>query len=465
MSFIASFKKRYYGPQGYAEIMRVGLPLVASMASSTVMQFTDRLFLAHYSVDAIAAALPAALVSLTLMLFLMGTCGYATVLIAQYVGSSAPHRVGCALWQGIWSAVAGALISAAMWWVAGPLFALGGHDPAIQVLEVDYFRILTVGSGFALLNSAVGAFYSGRGQNRIVMLANVVAAVVNVPLDYLLIFGGFGLPAMGVVGAGLATSFGWFLCTVILAAFVFTKKHEQEYAVLSSWRLEWPMFRRLLRYGLPSGVNLFIELMAVTWFVFEIGNLGRTPLAASNIAFSINSLVFTPMLGLNMAISALVGQSMGRGRPLQAERYTYNTLHLGFAYMIPWCVLFVLFPGWLIGLFIPGDMHPEEVAALSNVGTVLLYYIALYSLVDASGIIFSGALKGAGDTLGIMMLILAGMLGVLVLPVYAMKYFEVITLHGYWVCFTAYVMFFSGGAYLRFKRRGWHSIKVVESVA
>ena len=383
MFLVRALKERWHAPQGYAEILRVGLPLVASMASSTVMQFTDRLFLSKYSVDAIAAALPAALASLTLMLTLLGVCGYSTVLIAQYVGAKAYHRVGSAMWQGIWCALFGALLLASSWWLAEPLFAYVGHEEGIRVLEIQYFRTLALGSGFCLLGAAVGAFYSGRGQTRLVMIANVLGAIINVPLDYLFIFGGMGIPSMGIVGAGIATGLGWLFSFVFIAAFVFSAEHERCFKVRSSWRLEKEMFRRLLRFGLPSGVNFFMELIGVTWFVFEIGTLGKAALAASNIAFSVNSLVFTPMLGLNMAVSALVGQAMGRGAPREAERITAYTLQLACLYMVPFCLLFVFAPTPLLNLFAPQDMSSVDFASVRSVGVVLLAYIAVYTLVDA----------------------------------------------------------------------------------
>lgn len=462
MSVVRALKERWDAPQGYAEILRVGMPLVASMASSTVMQFTDRLFLSKYSVDAIAAALPAALASLTIMLTLLGVCGYSTVLIAQYVGAKAYHRVGSAMWQGIWCAVFGALVMASTWWLAEPLFAYVGHEDSIGILEIKYFRALSLGAGFCLLGAAVGAFYSGRGQTRLVMIANVLGAILNVPLDYLFIFGGLGIPSMGITGAGIATGIGWLFSFVFLAAFVFSAEHECCFKVRSSWRLESGMFRRLLRFGLPSGVNFFMELIGVTWFIFEIGALGKAALAASNIAFSINSLVFTPMLGLNMAVSALVGQAMGRGAPQEAERITVHTLQLAFLYMAPFCLLFVLAPAPLLNLFAPQDMSGADFAAVRGVGVVLLAYIAVYSLVDAGNIVYFGALKGAGDTLGIMLILSGALAFILVLPILALRYNDFASLHTYWIVFTVYVVALAAAAHRRFWRRRWHDIQVIE---
>lgn len=463
MHFLDSFRKRRDEPQGYAAILRVGLPLVAGMASSTIMQFTDRLFLSRYSVDAIAAAMPASIASMTIVLTLLGVCGYTSVLIAQYVGSGAPKRVGSALWQGVWSALVGSVLLSFSFFAAKPLFAFAGHAPHLQELEVTYFRILTMGAGFSLLGSALAGFFSGRGQTRPVMIANMAACIINVPLDYLLIFGGFGFPSLGIAGAGIATVIGWVVAAAIMAFVIFTRQNEERYAVFSGFCFEWDMFRRLLRYGLPSGVNFFMEMIAVAWFAFEVGTFGREAMAASNIAFSVNSLTFLPMLGLNIALASLVGQAMGKGKPLEAERVTMNTLHISFAYMLPLSLLIAVFAGPLMDLFSPGDLSPAEYAPVRELGILLLYFIAVYSLVDSCNIVYFGALKGAGDTLGIMFLLLGGLVFFVVAPILALKWLGIASVIKYWLVFTSYVMLLALSALLRFYRRGWHKIRVVET--
>ena len=463
MNILTTLRGRADEPQGYRYILRVGLPLVAGMASSTVMQFTDRLFLSRHSVDAIAAALPASIASMTIVMTLMGVCGYTSVLIAQYIGSNSPNRVGSALWQGLWFSLAATLLLVLTWWPAEWIFSLAGHAESVQSLEVTYFRVLNLGAGFSLAGAAMAGFFSGRGQTRPVMIANLTAAVINVPLDYLLIFGGLLIPPLGILGAGIATVIGWIICAVMMACVIFTEKNDQAYHVRKGLCFEWDMFRRLLRFGLPSGCNFFMELIAVTWFCFEVGVFGTHALAATNIAFSLNSLVFLPMIGLNIALASLVGQAMGRGRPDEAERVTMNTLHLAFAYMVPMAAFLALAAGPLMDIFAPGDLSFEGFAPVRRLGIVLLYFIAIYSLVDAGNIVFFAALKGAGDTLGIMYLLLGGLVALLILPIVVLKALDMASVISYWITFTVYVILLAVGGMLRFYRRGWHSIRVVET--
>ncbi len=463
MNLFASIARRHRAPLGYAEILRVGLPLVAGMCSTTVMEFTDRLFLSHYSVDAIAAVMPATMAWLTMALTLMGICGYASVLVAQYVGSGAERRVGTALWQGIWCALAGGAITLSAALAAEPFFRLVGHESHILAIEVEYFQVLSAGTVFFLLNATVGSFYSGRGITRPVMVANMIAAVVNIPLDYLLIFGGFGIPPLGAFGAAFATATGWVVSLILLSALIFTKKHDERFGVRSDFRPSLEMLRRLLRFGLPGGFNFFVELAAIAWFVFEVGTLGTAPLAASNIAFSINSLVFVPMLGLNTAVSALVGQAMGRGKPEEAATVARNTLHLALAYMAPVGLCIALFADPLISLFAPGDLTPEQFAPVRAAGIILLYYIAIYSVVDAGNIVYFGALKGAGDTPGVLMILCFSGTIFLILPMLALKSLGLAGLHTYWWALTVYVIGLAACVMLRFRRGKWRNIRVVET--
>lgn len=461
MSFF-SLQKRWAAPDGYRDVLAVGLPLVVSMASSTVMQFTDRIFLSHYSVDAIAAALPASMVNLLFLLFFMGVAGYANVFIAQYCGSFAQQRVGAALWQAVYFSLMGGGVLALLWFAAPFLFSFGGHPVAVVELEVLYFRVLTAGSVFALLSNAVGCFYSGRGITRPVMVANVIAMIVNIPLDYALIYGVWGFPEMGIAGAGLATVSGWALTFILLSAVAFTRKNDELFGVLRNWRFDSELFKRMMRFGLPSGVNYFFEIFAITFFVFVIGSLGKLELAATNIVFSINSLAFLPMLGLNIAVSTLVGQAIGAGNPDRAARSTSSTLHLAMAWMLCIGVMFVIFPGTLLDWFRPSDISVAEYGPIRDTGITLMRFVAFYCLFDALSLVYFGAVKGAGDTYFVMWAMVVSCF-VMVVTIVAIRWWFEGGLIPLWFVLTAYAVLLSLSATLRYRGGKWRKMRVIES--
>lgn len=453
-------KARWSAPQGYRDVLRVGLPLIAGMLSSTVMQFTDRLFLSHYSVTSIAAALPATMAALVLQLPLVGMCGYVAVLIAHYVGAGRHKEAGSALWQGIWMALVSTILLAFSCLLAEPLFAWTGHAPAVMAEEIVYFRILTLGSAFFVLGAVTSGFFIGRGYTRPVLFADLAGAVLNVPLDYALIFGEWGFPELGIAGAGLATVVGWAFCAAVLGIGVFTRKNDERFRVFRAWRFRKEMFFRLFRFGGPSGINLFMEVAGFAWFTFEIGRLGETPQAASNIALSMNTLIFTPMLGLNSAVSSLVGQAMGRNAPDEAKKATFSALHLSLMYILPMCLFFFLCAGPLMDMFRPSDPGLDY-GPIRATGVVLLYYIAVYSLLDSCNIVFIGALKGAGDTFFVMLILGGTGLFLLILPIMALKLTGRASLHSLWIVLTVYVMSMAVCSLLRFRQGRWRKMRVI----
>lgn len=453
---ISRYVNKYWAvPNGYRHMLKVSLPLIASMGTATIMEVTDRLFLSHYSVDALAASVPASSASLIFLLTLMGVTGYVGVFIAHYTGANLREQVGTALWQSIYLGIAGGIVLALMCFIARPLFTLAGAEAAIMDLEIIYFRILSLGGVIALLGYSFGCFFTGRGKSRQVMYANLAAAVINVPLNYALIFGKFGLPELGIAGAGLATVIGWTVSAAILAYKVFTSENDKLYAVRRNWRPNFLYIKKILRYGLPSGAELFMEMLATTLFVFLAGYLGTTALAASNIAFTINSLAYVPMLGIYTATSILVGQAMGAGNPAGAERAVLSAVHVICIYMLLLSILFVVIPNFLIDFFKTGD----DFATIRDEAVVLLRFVALYCLFDSFCLVYFGALKGAGDTLFIMLLVTVGCvvlasggIGVLVL-------FK--SLYGIWAVLTFYIGLLGLGAYLRYRRGAWKKMKLV----
>ena len=448
-------KHNWEAPNGYKKMLKIALPLIISMGTATVMEVTDRLFLSHYSADALAASVPASSASLLLLLTVMGVTGYAGVFIAHYTGAKIRERVGTALWQSIYMSIVGGIFLALLWFAARPLFSLTGADPAILELEVIYFRILSLGGIMALLGYSVGCFFTGRGHARQVMIANIIATLVNVPLDYALIFGAFGLPELGIAGAGIATVMGWTISCIIICFMVFTKENDKVFAVRRNWRPNFTYIKRIIRYGLPSGLELFMEMLATTLFIFLAGYLGREALAASNIAFTINSLAYLPMVGIYTATSILVGQGMGAKDIPGVERAVVSGLHIITVYMVLIGAMFVFLPQ-LFTYFFSG---PEITGEIRHEAEILLRFVALYCLFDCFCLIYFGALKGAGDTVFIMLLMTFGCVVLAAGSIAVLVYWK--SLYGIWAMLTIYIGLMGLGAYLRYKGGKWKTYQLV----
>lgn len=467
-AFLASQRERWGGPGGYGEALEVGAPLMVSMGSFTLMQFTDRVFLGRHSVAEIAASVPAGLASFLFISFFMGLASCVSVLVAQYHGACRPARIGPALWQGVWFSLASGLLLAGLAFLGGPLFDWAGHPQEVRDMEADYFRILTLGGGFTVLATALSAYFSGLGRTVPVMLANLAGAALNVPLDYALIFGAFGAPELGIRGAGIATVAGGAFSCLIFALMLALSPEARTRHNLAQLRPEGDMLWRLARIGTPSGVQFFLDILAITGFSLLIGRMGMVELSATNIAFSINSLTYLPIVGMSIAASILVGRSQGQGRPDLARRATGSILRLSQAWMWLVGMIFVLAPGPLLDLYrtTPGTELMTDGPAFADIramGVVLLRYVAVYSLIDGISIVLFGTLKGAGDTRYVMITILIASLCVLIGPTWLLVDRGFGGIHGPWLCLTAYIATLAASFALRYKSGKWAHIQVIEA--
>lgn len=268
------FIKRWNAEGGYREVLALAVPLILSTSGWTVQLYVDRMFLSWYSAQAIAAATPAGLLSYALMSPFIGTASYSETFVAQYYGAGLRRRVGPAVWQGVYVSVLGGLAMLCFIPLAGPIFNLVGHEPPVRALEIDYFKILCLGGLPSVASSALFGFFSGLSRPWPVMWVTTFATIVNVILDYALIFGKWGFPRMGIRGAGVATVLSAVCSLVICLALIATKSNNRVYQTIKGWKLEKELFFRLLRYGFPSGLQFFLEMAGFTVFLLLVGRLG-----------------------------------------------------------------------------------------------------------------------------------------------------------------------------------------------
>jgi MATE family multidrug resistance protein len=455
--------QRWSKPYGYREVLAISLPLVASMGAITVMQFTDRIFLANYSVDAIAAALPAGIASFTFISFFMGVGNYTNAFVAQYSGAKAFYRIGSALWQGIWFSIFSGVLLALLYFVSDDIFRLIGHSPGIRSLEVTYFNILTLGAGLAVVGSTMASFYTGRGLTWTVMAVHMAGAAVNIPLDYCLINGAGPFPELGIMGAAIATVAAYSTIVLTLGLFIFSKNNRTRFGTWKNRGLDRELFGRLMRYGLPSGVQFFLEVFGFTFFIQMIGRLGDLELAASNIVLSIEALAFMPMVGFHIGNATLVGQAIGREQPDGGVEATTSALHITLAYMMPLAALFIFVPEPLLSLFETGG-QPVQNREIVELGVILMRFVAVFCFFDALNLIYSGAIKGAGDTRFIMWTIGAVCLGLMILPVYVAVEMLGAGVYTVWTFASAYACALGVAFMLRYRHGAWKRMRVIEEV-
>lgn len=460
-------------PGGGREVLAVAAPLVVSSLSWTVMTFVDRMLLNHWSGAAMAAAFIASITWFAALCLPLGICAYTGTFVAQYHGAGKPRRIGPSVWQGVWIALAASPFILAAIPFAEPLFALAQHGPEALALESQYFAILCWGAPALLIAQSLSSFYSGRSKTVMVMIVDALFALLNVLLDYWWIFGltvgGQEIfSAMGIAGAGWATVVSLWLKAAVYLALMLQRSHRRDFAT-GSMEIDTALFRRMLTYGGPNGVQMLLNVLGFMVFILLIGRLGAIETEATSMTFSIGSLAFMPVEGLGMAVSILVGQHLGENRSRIAEQVTWTSLHVAWIYMAIVSALFLFLPELFLTGFATSEtalaeLTPEEAkhqATVLETATTLLWFVAAYNFLDAMLIVFVSAIKGAGDTQFVLYtsLVMATLLAIL-----SWVAVEVLGsgLYECWAIITAFIVGLGVIYFLRFQAGKWKTMRVIE---
>jgi MATE family multidrug resistance protein len=446
-------------PPNLRLLLSFAVPMILSQASETVMLFVDRLFLAQLGKVHIAASMSGGLSAFVFSSLFAGIVGYTNALTAQYYGADREERCVHVITQGIYLSLFFAPLLIALIPLVGFTFRLAGHTPEQIVLEHTYFSILMSAGLFILLRQALVGFFLGIGLTKVVMVANLVGMAVNVPLNYVLIFGKLGLPALGIRGAAYGTIGGSLLIVTIL--FVAYTRHRFYNSVSrrETWRLRKELLLRLLRYGGPAGTELFLNVFAFNVFVQLFHSMGPDVAAAVTITFNYDMLAFIPMVGLGVAVTAMVGQQMGARNPDGAHRATMLALRVGYTYAFVMMLLFVFGAGALVRAFAGGLAPGEE--RLLELSKAMLRLAAIYTLADITQLVFAGALRGAGDTRWVMYISVVlhwimAVAAVLLIRVFALPPLSI------WLFFIGFVILLGVSIFARYGSGKWKSLQIID---
>lgn len=449
------------GEGGYYDIWRVAYPLIIMNASHTIMQVCDRKFLSYNSTLDVAAALPAGILSFVLFSFFLVTLGFTSTLVAQYFGRRDREDCVRAAWNGFYLGLAMALIlTLIVPWIGLTVIQLSGHDPMVAMRERQYYLTLIPCGIFACMGQAFFSYFSGQGKTWYVAAIQTGSCVINVVLDYILIFGKCGLPPLGIVGAGLATSLST-MCATAVILILFTFQNQRVHPTRSYRTFDWSLIRRLLRYGSPSGARCFLDIGAFTVFTFLAGTISNEALAISTIICSINMLSFMPLMGIADATGILVGQHIGRGYPQMAEQICWRALRLTSIYVLIVMTIYLFFPVWLVNCFAPATSDSVDFATVLRLGSVLLMYLTVFNVADSCRLVFLGALSGAGDTRAIMLISVVGRWMIMVPGLLIMLKFGHLSLMNLWQFWIVCRIIEAAAIYWRFRCGAWKQIKMI----
>jgi MATE family multidrug resistance protein len=342
-----------------------------------------------------------------------------------------------------------------------------GHAPEVTKLEIEYFSVLCWGSAPMLLTATLSAFFSGRGQNSVVMWVDLAVSILNGVLAYVLIFGKGPIPAMGIRGAALATVIANIAACVAFAYMIHRTNKREKYPFRAQMRLDRELIRRMLRFGLPNGIQLLVDIGAYLLFVLVVGGLGTVELAATNLTFNLNSLAFIPMLGMGTAVLTIVGRRIGEGRPDLAAKSVWRALAVAEGYILIFIAIYIFLPDLLLRPYEAWSPHASsadhpDFSQVKPVVISLLYFVSAYCFFDAMAIVFGNAIRGAGDTR--FSLIFTACTGwfLMVIPSMIASRTMAQPLWACWWATTLNITVLGMGLFLRFLGGKWRSMTVIE---
>jgi MATE family multidrug resistance protein len=454
-----NIKKRYFATAGYKEIFKIAIPLIISTSAWAFQSLIDRFFLAWYSKDAYAASLPASLLNCSLINIFAGMAAYVDVFVAQYNGKKEYHSIGNSVWQSFYIAILSAFIFIIFTFFSQNIFDFIGHPKSIIFEEVKYFNALCYGSCTYFALTALSGFYSGRGKTTVILFVNIAGVLVNIVFDYLLIFGKYGFPELGIVGAAIGTFIGFFVAFMLLLIPMISKKNNTLYKTRNT-KLNVDKIKRLIKFGLPNGIHMSFDLSVFTLFTLVIGTLGKNELIASNMVMNIYNIAYMPLLGFGMTTSIIVGNYLGKNKASISEIAIKSVMHITLTYVTILVIAFLVFPDLFIYPFSRGK-DTFIIEQIRPTVLILFRFIASSALFEAVSIVFSSAIKGAGDTKFVMQLVIK-----LALFISALMYLIVgilkLGLYPCWSVLTVYCVMLMFFCYKRYKTGKWKHMRVIK---
>jgi MATE family multidrug resistance protein len=442
------------------ELLRLSWPLIVGQSCWTLQTVLDRILLSRSSVEAVGAGMSAVILFWAVLTLFQYTAAYATTFVAQYTGAGVPLRIGAVTGQALWFAVGSGIAFLGLVPLAEWLVALIGHAPELQPLEAIYFRCLCFSALPILVTSAASGFFAGRGDSRTVLLINVVGLAVNGVTAVVLIFGHLGFAPMGIAGAGWATVIGTTTSASLSLVLLLRPRYVQQFGNGVGWGFDRELFWRLMRFGIPQGVGVSLEVLAFAVFLIFVGRFGKADLAATSIVCTQNLLAYMPVMGIAQGIEVLVGQHLGGNRPNAAERSVWTGVMVSLAFTFVVSVAYVFLPD-LLALPFRTQNDPHSWAEVAERVPLLLRYVAVYCLFDSLNLMFSFALRGAGDTRFVMVVAIVLSWPMLVLPSWASWYYDW-GMYWSWGFASAYVIVLSAIYLARFRQGRWRMMRVIE---
>lgn len=388
--------------------LALGWPLVLTNLAQIALTTTDVIVLGRLGAHELAAATLGVNLYLAFLIFAIGLVTATSPMIAQAIGRKlhVVRDVRRTFRQGLWSAV---IISVPTWivlWHTEAIMLLFAQEPALAADAQRFMNALMWGFLPALGYIALRSFVAALERPIWAVVITTAAIAFNVLANYVLVFGHFGVPQMGLVGSGIATALSNTVMFVGLALVVILGRKFRRYYLFGRWwRPDGPRLVTLWKLGVPIGATLAFEITVFNAAVFIMGLFGAASIAAHSIAIQIASVSFMVPLGLGQAATVRVGRAYGAGDRDGIARAGWTAFGLAMIFMTAMSALMLIAPRALVGVFIPLD-DPAN-AVVVQLAISFLFCAAVFQIADGAQVVCAGMLRGLQDTM--MPMVFAGL--------------------------------------------------------
>jgi len=373
-------------------LFAIALPMMIGQLANTAMGFVDTMMAGRVSPRDLAAVALGNSIWVPMFLLTSGVILATTPNVAKRFGAGEDAQIGPVVRQALWMGLGIGSLSAVLMWNAEPLLHLLQVETGLIDPTMRYLRAVACGFPTMALYLVLRCYSDGLGHSRPSMVIGLLGLLLNIPLNYIFIYGKLGVPAMGGVGCGWATALVMLFMCLAMLFWVRRAPYYQPSRLFERFdRPSWPELSHLLSVGIPIGIAVFAEASIFSVIALLIGALGATVVAGHQIALNFTSLIFMIPLSLGMAITVRIGQALGRNAPRDARFVAGLGIVTG--------LLFACFSATLMLLF------SEQIAriyttdpAVIGVAAGLFIYAALFQFSDVVQVTAAGALRGYQDT-------------------------------------------------------------------
>ena len=395
-SAAAPLSSRSWGAE-FSALFALAWPLIIAQLARSALFTTDVIVLGKLGPQFVAAGALANAFFVCILLFGIGVVGAVAPMVAQAIGAKDRRIVRRTVRSGLWLAVALFVLLFPIAWNIGHIYTWMGQDPELVKLADIFIHAALWSLLSQFMFVTLASFLNAHGDTRAVLFINIAGVFVNLLANYVLVFGHWGFPALGIMGSGLATSLVNAAMLVIAIGYVQTHRKFRRYHVWHKvFDIDWHRMWELIKIGAPIGLMLLAEVALFTSASLLQGFLGEAELAAHSVALTIASLAFMVPLGLSQAATVRVGIALGEKNKDGIRKAGWAAFVLTLAFMSSTAILFFSFPHQIVGLFLDSGLAENE-APLALAASFLIV-AGLFQLFDGTQVTMGAALRGMSDT-------------------------------------------------------------------